>query len=65
MKNNYIRQAKEIKGKTTAYTEIVINATPAAVRAKFLDFKKWGDWNTEIYTHVSTNQIKNIKNPLD
>ena len=46
MKNNYIRQLSEVKGDTTAFTEIIINATPEVVRAAFLDFKKWGEWNT-------------------
>jgi hypothetical protein len=45
-KTLYIRQANEVKGKTTAFTEIIINASPEVVRAKFLDFEKWSEWNT-------------------
>jgi hypothetical protein len=48
MKQNYIRQASEVTGKTTAFTEIVINASPEVVRAHFLAFEKWSEWNTVI-----------------
>lgn len=61
MKHNYIRQAKDIKGKTTAFTEIIINATPDEVREKFLDFKKWGEWNTVIPNiSVKKGNINNL-----
>lgn len=61
MKDNYIRQAQEIKGKTTAFTEIVIDATPDSVRAKFLDFDMWGDWNTVIPSiEVKKGDINNL-----
>lgn len=61
MKNNYIRQVKEIKGKTTAFTEIIINVSPNTVRAKFLDFKKWSDWNTVIPSiEVKKGDINNL-----
>ncbi|MFT6369705.1 MAG: hypothetical protein ACJAWH_000785 [Maribacter sp.] len=45
-KTFYIKQTSEITGKTTAFTEIIINASPELVRAKFLDVKKWNEWNT-------------------
>lgn len=50
MKKNetYIRKASEVTGNNTVFTEIEINAAPALVRAKFLEFDKWGDWNTVI-----------------
>lgn len=61
MKNNYIRQAKDIKGKTTVFTEIIINASPDAVRKKFLDFKMWGEWNTVIpIIEVKKGDINNL-----
>lgn len=61
MKKNYIRQAKEIKGKTTAFTETIINATPDVVRVKFLNFKNWGDWNSVIpKIEVKKGDIDNL-----
>jgi len=47
-KTTYIRQLTDVTGKTTAFTEIIINASPEVVRAKFLEFKQWGEWNTVI-----------------
>jgi hypothetical protein len=50
-KNNeqtYIRNENQVKGKRTVYTEIIINATPQVVRAKFLEFEKWPEWNAVI-----------------
>lgn len=44
----YIRNESDVKGKRTVYTEIEIKATPEIVRAKFLEFKKWPEWNTVI-----------------
>ena len=52
-KTSYIKQASEITGKTTAFTEIIINASPEVVRAKFLDFEKWSDWNTVFPKKIS------------
>jgi|GEM_PF-5202000 len=43
--DTYIRQINEVTGKQTVYTEIVISASPEAVRTIFLDFEKWGTWN--------------------
>lgn len=61
MKSNYIRQVQEIKGKTTAFTEIIIDASPDSVRAKFLDFEKWGEWNTVIPNiEVKRGNINNL-----
>jgi hypothetical protein len=37
-KTSYIKQANEVTGKTTAFTEIIINASPEVVRGKFLEF---------------------------
>lgn len=48
MNHNYLRQASEVTGKTTAFTEIIIHASPEEVRAKFLAFEKWSEWNTVI-----------------
>ena len=45
-KTSYIKQASEVTGKTTAYTEVIINASPEVVRERFLDFEKWSKWNT-------------------
>lgn len=42
----YIRQASEVTGNTTAFSEIIINASPQEVRAKFVDFKTWSEWNS-------------------
>lgn len=42
----FITQA-EVKGKT-AYTEIVINATPEKVREEFLKLNEWPTWNSVI-----------------
>ncbi|MFK7774248.1 MAG: SRPBCC domain-containing protein [Saprospiraceae bacterium] len=44
----YYRQASDVKGKRTAFTEIEINASPEIVRSKFLQFEKWSEWNTVI-----------------
>ena len=42
----YIKKTSETTGKTTVFAQIIINASPELVRAKFLDFKKWNEWNT-------------------
>ena len=54
-KTTYIRQASEITNKTTAFTEIIIDASPEVVRAKFLDFEKWNDWNT-VFPKISVKK---------
>ncbi|MFY0675296.1 MAG: SRPBCC domain-containing protein [Bacteroidia bacterium] len=46
--DSYITDASQVKGKHTIFTEIVINASPQVVRAKFLEFQKWGEWNSMI-----------------
>lgn len=47
-RTDYIRQASEVTGKHTVFTEIVINASPEVVRSKFLEFGKWPEWNPVI-----------------
>ena len=54
-KTSYIKQASEVTGKTTAFTEIIINASPELVRTKFLDFKKWSNWNT-VFPKISVKK---------
>jgi hypothetical protein len=54
-KTSYIKQAIEVTGKTTAFTEIIIDASPEVVRAKFLNFKKWSDWNT-VFPKISVKK---------
>jgi hypothetical protein len=54
-KTSYIKQASEITGKTTAFTKIIINASPEVVRARFLDFEKWGEWNT-VFPKISVKK---------
>jgi cellobiose-specific phosphotransferase system component IIB len=39
---------KEMDRTRTVYTEITINAAPEVVRALFLDFEKWPEWNPVI-----------------
>lgn len=58
---NYIKNTSEIKGKTTAFTEIIIDAPLEIVRETFLDFKKWDEWNT-VFTKlkVKKGDINNI-----
>lgn len=58
----YIHQASEVTGKHTVFTEIEINATPEVVRAKFLEFEKWPEWNLVIpEIVVRTGDIDNLK----
>lgn len=45
--DKYFRTQTEVKGET-AYTEIVINATPEKVREKFLKLNEWPTWNSVI-----------------
>ena len=45
--DKYFRTQAEVKGKT-AYTEIVINASPEKVREEFLKLKEWPTWNSVI-----------------
>lgn len=54
-KTSYIKQASQVTGKTTAFTEIIINASPELVRTKFLDFEKWSDWNT-VFPKISVKK---------
>jgi hypothetical protein len=64
MKKNqtYIRNASEVTGKNTAFTEIEINASPELVRSKFLAFDKWGDWNSVIpQIAIKTGNLNNLK----
>ena len=63
MKNyTYIRNASEVTGSTTVFTELEINASPELVRAKFLEFDKWGEWNTVIpKIAVHSGDLDNIK----
>lgn len=42
--SSLIRNASEVKGKRTVFTEITINASPEMVRSKFLEFEKWREW---------------------
>lgn len=42
-KYNYIRQRKDVTSEQTAYTEIVINASPELVKSIFLDFSRKKD----------------------
>ena len=51
----YIRQASEVKGKATAFTEIIINAPTEVVRENFLNFTKWGEWNT-VFTKIEVKK---------
>lgn len=46
--DSYINDSTLVKGKHTIYTETVINASPEVVRAKFLEFQKWPEWNSMI-----------------
>jgi hypothetical protein len=41
---NYIRNAYEVKGKRTVYTEIDIDASTELVKNKFLEFYNWSKW---------------------
>ena len=43
-KDNTEYQSDDIKGKRTAYTEIIIDASPEKVREKLLEFDKWSEW---------------------
>ena len=52
---NYIRQVSEVKGKATAFTEIIIHAPTEVVREKFLNFTKWGEWNT-VFTKIEVKK---------
>lgn len=45
--DKYFRTQAEVKGKT-AYTEIIINASPENVREKFLKLNEWPIWNSVI-----------------
>jgi hypothetical protein len=45
--DKYFITEVEVKGKT-AYTEIVINATPKKVREEFLKLTEWPTWNSVI-----------------
>ena len=57
----YSHQASEIEGKHVAYTEIEINASPEVVREKFLEFEKWGEWNSVIPAiAVKTGDINDL-----
>ena len=58
----YIRKASEVTGNTTVFTEIEINASPELVRAKFLAFDKWGDWNSVIpQIAIKTGDINDLE----
>jgi hypothetical protein len=46
-KNKYFTSQAEVKGKT-AYTEIVINASPEKLREEFLKLNEWPTWNSVI-----------------
>jgi hypothetical protein len=64
MKKNkiYIRKASEGTGSTTAFTELEINASPEFVRAKFLEFDKWEEWNSVIpKIAIKTGDINNLE----
>lgn len=59
--DTYTRQASEVKGKRTVFTEILINASPEIVRAKFLAFKKWPEWNAVIpKIAIKSGDINNL-----
>jgi hypothetical protein len=52
---------KQIDRTRTVYTEITINASPKVVRAKFLEFEKWPEWNTVIpYIAVISGDINDL-----
>ena len=51
----YMRHASEVKGKTTAFTEIIIHAPTEVVRENFLNFTKWGEWNT-VFTKIEVKK---------
>jgi hypothetical protein len=54
-KTTYIKKSSEVIGKTTAFTEIIINASPEEVRARFVEFEKWGEWNT-VFPKISVKK---------
>ena len=59
--DTYTRQASEVKGRRTVFTEILINASPEIVRAKFLAFKKWPEWNAVIpKIAIKSGDINNL-----
>jgi hypothetical protein len=60
--NEYINSIDQAS-KLTAYTEIVINATPEVVRARFLEFEKWPEWNSVITKlEVISGDINDLRN---
>ena len=44
----YFKSAAEVKGKRTAYTELLIKASPTEVRDRFLRLEDWPTWNSVI-----------------
>jgi len=59
-KNKYFTSQADVKGKT-AYTEIVINASPEKVRENFLKLDEWPNWNSVIVKiEVLRGDINNI-----
>lgn len=57
---NFFKSQEEVKGKT-AYTELIINASPEKVRGAFLKLDEWPNWNSVI---VKIDVIKGDMNDL-